>query len=105
MIHTYTHTHTPVVIKKLALCSLTRRSISFFFFFSIFHCSVIEMCEYIYFESGVITIAEKIDFGREILRVLCAGTSIILSKATILFSILILFYTKFASILRVCNAL
>lgn len=103
MIHTYTHTHTGCYQKTSFV--FANASIDFvFFFFSIFHCSVIEMCEYIYFESRVITIAEKIDFGREILRVLCAGTSIILSKA-ILFSILILFYTKFASILRVCNAL
>lgn len=104
MIHTYTHTHTGCYQKTSFVFANASIDFVFFFFFSIFHCSVIEMCEYIYFESGVITIAEKIDFGREILRVLCAGTSIILSKA-ILFSILILFYTKFASILRVCNAL
>lgn len=103
MIHTYTHTHTGYYQKTSFV--FANASIDFVFFFSIFHCSVIEMCEYIYFESRVITVAEKIDFGREILRVLCAGMSIILSKATILFSILILFYTKFASILRVCNAL
>lgn len=58
--HIHTHTHTGCYQKTSFV--FANASIDFiFFFFSIFHCSVIEMCEYIYFESRVITIAKRKD--------------------------------------------